>query len=271
VGGVFFPSANVGDPACLDGCNPINPAHWIPGPGACCLNDVTSACGVNSIDKGDQLNFATADSFIAGLPMQWHLAGASGTPLEAGLARAAEAIQQHKFTDPLVVIVMTDGEPNCSTDDQRVLDQIKAWKAANIATHVVGLPGAQDAADLLNMMALAGGTDKYIDPQNAQELEQRLRTVISSTVRAGFDSCTFHLNPKAEVPEKLHLIVTQNGMESDVPRDLTKDASWNVNAAGDQVDLVGGLCDLAKTGTFEGLRFVFGCIDVPPYVPPPLD
>jgi len=271
VGGVFFPSPSpsVVDPDCPQGCNAVDLAHWIPGPGGCCLKTaIAGACGVNSIDQPDQLDFAPANSFIAGLPLQWQLPGAGGTPLEAGITRAAEAVQQRKFTEPLVVIIMTDGEPTCGTDEQRVLDQISAWKTAAIPTYVIGLPGAQDAADLLKRMALAGGTDNYIDPMNPQELEQRLRAVISSTVRAGFDSCTFRLSPKAEVPEKLHLIVKMNGKESDVPRALSQDASWTVNAAGDQVELQGGLCDLAKNGSFEGLRFVFGCVDVPPYVPP---
>jgi uncharacterized protein YegL len=268
IGGIFFPSAGVGDMNCPNGCNPIDAFHWIPGPGACCLNGVAQACDVNPIDKSDQLNFGPAQDFITGLPMQWRLAGANGTPLEAGVTRAAEAISANKFTDPLLVIIMTDGEPNCGTDAGRVLTQVQTWKMAGIATHVIGLPGAQGAADLLNNLAQAGGTDKYIDPADPAELETRLRAVISSTVRAGFESCSFQLDQKTEVPEKLHLIVTQNGKDSDVPRMVSKDSSWKVNAEGDHVELEGQLCELAKNGSFEGLRFVFGCVDVPPYVPP---
>lgn len=269
VGGIFFPSADTAnDPNCPDGCNAINPLHWIPGPGACCLNGVSSSCVVNTIDKPDQIDFGPAATFISGLPNQWRLTGASGTPLETGIARAAEAIAGKQFSDPLSVIVMTDGEPTCDSRDQPVIDQLTAWKTAGISTYVVGLPGAQGAAELLNTMASAGGTDKYIDPTDPQQLETRLRSVISSTVRQGFDSCTFHLDPKADAPDKLHLIVTQNGKESDVARDLGKDSSWKINAAGDQVDLSGQLCDAAKAGDFEGVRFVFGCVEVPPYVPP---
>jgi hypothetical protein len=269
VGGIFFPSAPMASMDCPDGCNVANPLHWIPGPGACCLNGVAGSCNVNTIDQPDEIDWTSADKYITALPMQSHLGGANGTPLEAGVTRAAEAIKSKTFDNPLLVIVMTDGEPNCNTNTMNVVNQIATWKAANIPTHVVGLPGAQAAADVLNMLATAGGTDKYIDPANPQELEMRLRDVISSTVRAGFESCTFHLDPKAEAPNKLHLIGRQNGMDADIPRDWSKDAHWKINADGDQVDLEGQLCDMAKDGTFESLRFVYGCVDVPPPPPPP--
>lgn len=269
VGGVFFPSVTAGDMNCPTGCNVADPFHWIPGPQACCLNNVANACSVTTIDQPDQLDFMPGDAFITGFPMRSQEGLGNGTPLGEGILRASEAISGRMFTDPLAVIVMTDGEPNCTTDPQAVVDQVATWAAASIPTYVVGLPGAQPAADLLNQVATAGGTGEYIDPANPQDLEDRLRAAISTTVRAGFDSCTFSLDPKAEAPEKLHLIVTQEGMESDVPRDWSPTATWKINDEGTQVDLEGQLCDMAKDGTFERLRFVYGCVDVPPAEPPP--
>jgi hypothetical protein len=274
VGGIFFPSVDTAgttaaDDPCAMGCNVANPIHWIPGPGACCLNGVAGSCSVNTIDKPDEINFTTADAFIAGMPMQWNNPGVSETPLGTAIERAASAISGRKFTDPLIVLVITDGEPNCGTDAQKVLDQITMWHTAGINTHVVGLPGAQAAANVLNMLATAGGTGMYIDPANPTELEMRLNSVISSTLKKGFDSCVFKLNPKPDAPEKLHLIVTENGMESDVARDLSKDAHWSLNADGDQVTLEGQLCDFAKDGTFDAVRFDYGCVTQPPLPPPP--
>jgi hypothetical protein len=266
VGGLFFPSDSSlmpKDPQCPNGCVLFGPAQCCPAGGA------IGSCYVSTIDKADEINFVPGDTFITSLPKQWHVMNANGTPLQTGIERAAAAIKAKNFTDPLIVIVMTDGEPNCNTDQTKVLDQIGAWKTAGINTHVVGLPGAQGAANLLNMMAMTGGTMTYIDPKDPTELEARLRTVISSTVSKGFDTCTFHLDPKADAPEKLHLIVTQNGMESDVPRDLSKDAHWSINAAADEVTLEGQLCDFAKNGTFDAIRFVFGCVTAPPLDPPP--
>jgi hypothetical protein len=277
VGGVFFPSPAAAptmvaaDDPCAMGCDVANPLHWIPGPGACCLNTAGGllACDVNTIDKADQLNFASADSFITNLPMHWTIPGTNGTPLEAGIVSAAAAISANMFTDPLIVVLMTDGEPNCNTNTTNVINQVTAWNAAGIATHVVGLPGAQGAATLLDMIAQAGGTNTYIDPMDPTELQMRLTEVITSTVKVGFDSCTFHLDPKADVPDKLHLIVTEQGVDMDVPRDLSADATWSINAAGDEVVLAGQLCDFAMNGTFEGIRFSYGCVTAPPLPPPP--
>lgn len=262
VGGIFFPSPAAPDASCPNGCTLTNIA--------CCLNSGSmDTCQVNTIDKADQITWGTADTFINALPMKWHLGNAGGTPLMTGVQRAADAIAAQTFDDPLIVIVMTDGEPNCNTDNQTVLDQIKKWKDAGIATYVVGLPGASAAANLLNSIAAAGGTDQYIDPKDPTELESKLRTVIQSTVKEGFDSCTFHLDPKAEVPDKLHLVITQLGVDLEIPHDWSKDATWSVNPDGTQVDLQGQLCDMAKDGSIEALRFVFGCVTVPPAPPPP--
>ena len=274
----FFPSvdpkAAAGDPNCPMGCNVADPFHWIPGPGACCLNiaaNLPDTCYVTPITSMDQIPFGPADNFISQAPMLWRFPpnGVGQTPLEGGVVQAAMAISNTKLEGTTNVIIITDGEPNCGTNPQNVLNQVTMWQQAGIATHVVGLPGSQGAADVLNQIAQAGGTMTYIDPKDPQELEMRLSAVLKSTVRQGFESCTFKLDPKAEAPEKLHLLVTQNGMESDVKRDLSKDAHWKINDAGDQVDLEGQLCDLAKDGTFESLRFVFGCVEAPPLPPPP--
>jgi hypothetical protein len=264
VAGLFFPSDSTlmpKDPMCPNGCGLFAPAQ-------CCMLGMGS-CYVSTIDQPDEINFVTGDAFITDLPNKWHVMNANGTPLQTGIERAAAALKAKTFTDPVIVIVMTDGEPNCNTDQTKVLDQISTWKTAGINTHVVGLPGAQGAANFLDMLAMAGGTMTYIDPKDPTELEARLRTVISSTVTKGFDTCVFKLDPKADAPEKLHVIVTQNGMESDVARNLSKDAHWSINAAADEVTLEGQLCDFAKNGTFDAIRFVFGCVTAPPLDPPP--
>jgi uncharacterized protein YegL len=254
--------------ACPDGCDPLNIAHWLPGVGGCCLMSSTAACSVSDIQSADQINFTTADTFIQGLPTQWHLlTGGTGTPLEAGIKRAAEAIRTRVFADPLLVLVMTDGEPNCGTSNDDVLEQVALWRASKISTYVVGLPGASGAAELLAMMAEAGGTGKFIEPRDPLELQTRLRNVISSSVRRGFNSCTFNLDPATEVPEKLRMYVTQDGQEHEVKPGAAPTAQWQVNETGNQVVLDNELCTEATSGRIESLRFVLGCKDLPPPQP----
>lgn len=270
IGGVFFPSQ---DPmSCA--CNVANPIHWIPGPEACCLNSVANSCVVTDIAQPDQIKFGPASAYITALPMQWRLAMANGTPLEQGVVRGAEALKATKLDGPVAIIVMTDGEPNCNTNVANVLTQVTTWKSEGIPTHVVGLPGAQAAADTLNMIAQAGGTDKYVDPANSMELEAKIRSILTSTIRAGFDSCTFHLDKATMVPQKLHLVITEGGKDKDVPRDLSGQpnwgagAGWTINKEGDTVELTGRLCELAKEGNYEAIRFDYGCVDFPPPDPP---
>ncbi|HEX2677214.1 MAG TPA: hypothetical protein VHM19_11255, partial [Polyangiales bacterium] len=192
------------------------------------------------------------------------------TPLEQGVTRGQEALAGQTFTDPVTVVILTDGAPNCNTNQQNVIDQIQAWHDKGIITHVVGLPGAGGAAQLLDQLAMTGGSASYIDPADPTVLQNELAKVFTSTIKVGLDSCTIHLDQKPEAPEKLHLVVKQNGMEQDVPRMLSKTAGWNLNSAADTVTLTGQLCDLAKSGTFEELRFEYGCVDLPPLPPPPV-
>lgn len=266
VGGVFFPSLDTGATTCT--CNPADLTHWLPG--GCCLSGAANSCIVTTIDQPDQISFRPAPDFIIELPNQWLLQGGGGTPLQSGVESGAQALTTTTFVDPVVVVILTDGEPNCQTQPQVVLDQVTAWSAQGIDTHVVGLPGSQGAADLLNQLAAAGGTSTYIDPVDPAQLQMRLSTIFSSTIKVGFDSCTITLDPPPEAPEKLHLVATQGGVEQDVPRDLSKTAGWSINAAGDTVTLEGQLCEMAKDGKFEELSFKYGCVDLPPLPPPPV-
>jgi hypothetical protein len=295
VGAIFFPSPLVeADPNCPIGCNVADPLHWIPGPTACCLNGV-QACGVNPIDQADQIKFGPASAFLTEAPMKWRFNGffntapaamggammmpAAGaivgaTPLGEGVRRAAEAIMMTKFEGPLVVVILTDGEPNCDTDPQQVIQQVTTWQQQSIATHVIGLPGSQGASQFLTNLAMAGGTDNFLDPASAMELEMKLRGILTSTVRQGFESCVFHLDKATEVPDKLHLVITEGGADKDVPRDLSNqpnwgaDAGWSISKEGDAVEIKGRLCELAKEGAYESIRFDYGCVELPPPDPP---
>jgi hypothetical protein len=307
VGAIFFPSPNADpeDSLCPFGCNVADPLHWIPGPQACCLNIAAGiqACSVNPIDQADQIKFGPASEFLVQAPMKWRFnallptqpgmtTGAGGmppaggmmppmggaiigaTPLGAGVTRAAEAITAAKLSGPLAIVILTDGEPNCDTNLQAVTQQVTQWQQQSIHTHVIGLPGSQMASDFLTSLAMSGGTEKFLEPANAMELETKIRAILSSTIRQGFESCTFQLDKATEVPEKLHLVVTEGGGDKDVPRDLSKQpnwgdgAGWSINSAGDTVEIKGRLCELAKEGAYEAIRFDYGCVDLPPPEPP---
>jgi Mg-chelatase subunit ChlD len=60
------------------------------------------------------------------------------------------------------VIVLTDGEPNCDTEPELLTMLPAHWNERGVKTHVLGLPGSDTAADLLNAIAEAGGTGEFV-------------------------------------------------------------------------------------------------------------
>lgn len=261
VGGVFFPSPAVVNSNCA--CGFANFTNWLPG--GCCLGD--SSCTVNAIDQADQISFRPGAQFIADLPNHWE--GSGGTPLQQGVEQAAAALANAVYDGPMSVLIVTDGQPTCGSQDQPVITQVTAWEQQGIKTYVVGLPGSEGARNLLNQIAMVGGTMSYIDPANAADLQTRLETIVSSTVQSGFDSCSITLNPPAAVPDKLQLTVVENGMELEVQRNLGASGGWSISSNGVNVELIGVFCDNAQAGLYPELQFKFGCEDLP-QLPPPM-
>jgi hypothetical protein len=269
IGGLFFPSLDTTVMGCA--CNPADFTHWIPGAPGCCLAGAQSSCIVSTIDQADQINFVPGADFIAALPTQWLLQGAGRTPLETGVTRARDALMGATLEGSVNVIIVTDCAPNCSdTNDINVIgDRVSAiaadWLAQGIKTHVVGLPGAGEAATILNEIAVAGGTGAFIEPSDPAALQMRLQEVLKETVMSGIETCEITLNPAAEAPEKLHLVVTENGMDSYVPRG--GDNGWTLSADASTVTFEGAFCEDALAGRFTNFKFEFGCVD-PPEIPP---
>ena len=276
IGGVFFPSLDMSATTCA--CNPVDFTHWIPGAPGCCLMGAQASCIVSTIDQADQINFVPGADFLTALPNQWLLQGAGRTPLETGVNRAKEALTGVTLEGSINVIIVTDGAPNCSdTDDINVIgDRVSAiaaeWLAQGIKTHVVGLPGAGEASAILNEIAIAGGTDAFIEPTDPAALQMRLQEVLTETVMSGIETCEITLDPPAEAPEKLHLVVTENGMDAYVPRDLGGGSGWTLSDDAATVTFEGEFCDQALAGRFQHFEFEFGCVDPPPIPPlmPPM-
>jgi len=259
VGAVFFPSPDGGN----------NCGMWDIG----CQLGGGGTCDVNPIAAADQIAFKPGADFLtefsgAGTPKYQPVSGGR-TPLTAGIRRGEEAIAGAGLTGKTSVIVITDGEPNCSWDAALTNNVVSGWAVQGIDTYVVGLPGAQGAANLLDSVAAAGGTGTHITPTNAQTLANEVQSIVMGTLVA-FDSCDFELDPPAEVPEDLHLVVTEEGDDEgkDVERDLGTSGGWSVSDDGTTVTLRGNLCDSAQAGIYESITFEYGCVDLPPLPPP---
>jgi hypothetical protein len=268
VGALFFPTV---------ACVPIFP----PAQGG----------AVQPITGPQQIQFMAAPQFLTAWQNHWTNRPPGdniGTPMQEAFDRADVAIQSAALTGELVVVAFTDGAPNCFPADDgsdgsmgspttltgvptmREPDRAAGWLAdRSIKTYMVGLPGAA-GANILNDVAVSGGTMQYVLPDNPADLETLLRTVVSETVKQGFDTCMMKLDPPAELPDKLHVVVNDGDgtptHDKNVPRDL-QGGGWTINADGSEVVLEGNLCQGALEGQFSAIRFEYGCIELPPLPP----
>lgn len=109
---------------------------------------------------------------------------AGGTPLGAAFERANEVIVEAKDYGLIGggrrfrVVVITDGEPNCGTDPERVLFLADSWRSLGVEVHAIGLPGSERAAAFLNELAVAGGSFAAQTPTTPDETEEDVVVVV---------------------------------------------------------------------------------------------
>jgi hypothetical protein len=104
-----------------------------------------------------------------------------GTPLERAFDFADQAISDASelglLQDRFRVMVVTDGEPNCGDSPERLVQYAASWRQLGVETYVLGLPGSQQAAELLDAIALAGGTEQHQSPGDPTELQRAVDVI----------------------------------------------------------------------------------------------
>jgi Mg-chelatase subunit ChlD len=90
------------------------------------------------------------------------------TPLELAFRVADGAIQVARdgglLEQRFIVLLLTDGEPNCNSDLGVVTSLAAKWHEQGITTYVFGLPGSEGASAVLDSIAIAGGSEVYTAP-----------------------------------------------------------------------------------------------------------
>jgi hypothetical protein len=287
VGALFFPTT-----ACLGGAGlPALPGQpgmpgqpggdpnaGMPGQGLPGIGGLFGGRVVEPIDGMGQIPFQPAAQFLTAWDQHWAQPGAGlgvGTPMQEAFDRANEAIAGAKLQGDLAVVAVTDGQPNCTPSEATTdleMNRARDWLAMRgVKTYVVGLPGAA-GVQLLNDVAVQGGTTQYILPDDPKMLEDRLRTLVKETMKTVFDSCSIHLTPAADPPDGLLMVVVEAKDQSkhQVPHSLTPTAGWTISPDGTQVEITGGLCDDAKGGRFTSITFQYPCKSsepIPPLTP----
>jgi hypothetical protein len=172
-------------------------------------------------------------------------------------------VRQHAGLDdpsrPNVVILATDGLPNCGDTD--VLGKITALynSVPPVRTFVIGI-GAEISSEpgLLDSWAIAGHTEragpvKYYPSGSAAELLQSLEDVVE-----GLRTCSF---PVPKPPADLGKIYIQMAGEW-LPR--AEHIGFMYRPAEGVVTLTGPTCDAFKLNPTQTLDLVYGCPDAGP-------
>jgi von Willebrand factor type A domain len=230
----------------------------------------TNVCREGALEEAVQPN--NADDIISTLD---NTSPGGGTPTAPTLIRARDALAQLGVQGgSRVVVLATDGGPNCNesmdgdtcqcvTGNQNdcqqfpgnCLDNENASAAAQIVNDagypvfVVGIPGSENFAFVLNALADAGGTaqagaTRYYDATDAAALESALQEI---AIRVG--ACRFDL-PNNTSPDAI--TVTVGGTA--IARDPNRDNGWDLVDA-NTVELFGVACtDAATTGAQVALE-----------------
>ncbi|HEX5659030.1 MAG TPA: vWA domain-containing protein [Polyangiales bacterium] len=196
------------------------------------------------------VNASAVNGFIDGT-------GPTGfTPTAGTLKNALEALGDRNIVAdavpiPAYVLLVTDGEPQCPGEpDQspRAVEAVTALAQAGIKTYVIGYNLAL-GADLMNQMAQAGGTDRYYEVANQQELSDAFAEVTKDIVK-----CEFELS---EVPmDPTFVRVTIDG------ETVTLNAADGWVIDGKKITLQSGSCDLLKDGQSHTLQVKVECTQV---------
>jgi len=217
---------------------------------------------------------------------------AGGTPTAAALNNAASSLTDlGSVESPKVVILATDGGPNCNyflsadpsctcthatpeycctnypspclfgytcLDDDHSVSVISDLQAAGIDTVVIGLAGTSEYEALLNAMALAGGRPQvggstdYYPAGNQNEIIAALQAIAVS-----FISCEIVLEEPPDFPDLVHIYM--DGVE--VPWNPAQTDGWDyTNPSNIVIELFGAACDTLQDGDEHTLTATFACV-----------
>jgi von Willebrand factor type A domain len=181
------------------------------------------------------------------------------TPTAGTLAAVLASGAVSDATRQDVVVLATDGIPNCADTD--VEGKIQALYNVNVKTYVIGVgTGTASNPDLLNAWAVAGHTDRAGTTKYYQTNSQADLKAAFDAIALGLVSCTFKMS--APVPDPNQVYVFDNGVP--VPNDPVD--GFTYDAMGPTVTLNGAACAALKANPMNDVKVQYGCA-IPPPVP----
>lgn len=179
----------------------------------------------------------------------------TGPALQAALKILGDRNQQLDGTvKPGYVLLVTDGDPRCGlaedpTQQEAARAAVKALKAANIPTYVLGYQIDPAFGNFMNELAMLGGSTKYYPVESGDQIVAAFREVTKDVIK-----CTFTLDQVPENPKKVRVQI--DGVS--VP--LNAADGWVID--GKTVTLQGGACSTLKDGKGHMLQAQVECTEI---------
>jgi hypothetical protein len=241
--------------------------------------------------RGDAPAGTPGPTEIALLETLGHITANGGTPTAATIQKLAPSIEG--IPGKTYVILATDGGPNCNAsasctaadctdniesqngctpggpncctdpnlggplaclDAQPTIDAVTALAQAGIPVYVVGVPGSEPYANLLDQLAAAGGTARGSEPQYyaVSSADQAAFYSTMSKVAAKIaGSCILTLNQVPPDPSLINVFLDGTVLPQSGPD------GWTLN--GTIVTILGASCQAIQNGDVIDVRVVAGC------------
>jgi hypothetical protein len=182
-----------------------------------------------------------------------------GTPTAAGIIEATAYLKTVDDPNQKVILLATDGEPNCGGTPARIqTDDLAGSVAAATAALDAGFPvyvvGIGPNLTNLSQAAAAGGTNDYYPVTSAEDLTNAL-AAISKMV----GSCDY--KSSAPPPDENNIAVYVN--KKRVNKSDTD--GWKFGATTSDIVLTGSFCEQLTSGNSASVQILFGCAGAPPF------
>lgn len=149
---------------------------------------------------------------------------------------------------------MTGSPQLACLDAQPTLDAVSAIAAAGIPVYVVGVPGSEPYANLLDQLATAGGTARPSEPLYyavSSADEQALFSAMSKIAAQITGSCTLTLDNAPPDPTLVNVFLDGSAISQSGPN------GWTLS--GNTVTILGTSCQAIQSGDVLDVRVVAGC------------
>jgi len=186
-----------------------------------------------------------------------------GTPTTATLEVLLPKLSAAK--GKTILVLATDGAPNCNPnvscggsapesclDRQQAIMAVSAFAEAGVQVYVVGIPGSEGAADVLDELALAGGAPQLAPPFYYKVGDFDDLGAVLGSIAARVISCEFDLVQPPPDEGYTNVYLDQKVL----PYDSVDGWIWKAPSV---IELVGEACQKLKNGQVRQVQIVSGC------------